>query len=219
MCSTRFASMKAGRCLEFTSRSFRPVCLAVVSPANGDREAMKSHTRKVLVGAGVAASWLMVATAAGAYHNNGDRSNEVKRAIDGGKAKNVIMFLGDGMGDSEITIARNYHVGAAGRLLDGQPPADRRVHDLRRAEGHHGRARLRHRLRRLGHRMGDRPQDLQQRHLGRPGHRCAAADDPRAPRRTPGSRPATSRPPNSPTRRRQCSTRTSACVVARARPT
>jgi alkaline phosphatase len=33
-----------------------------------------------------------------------------------GHARNVIMFLGDGMGDSEITVARNYAVGAAGRL-------------------------------------------------------------------------------------------------------
>lgn len=31
-------------------------------------------------------------------------------------ARNVILFIGDGMGDSEITIARNYAVGAAGRL-------------------------------------------------------------------------------------------------------
>lgn len=45
-----------------------------------------------------------------------DRSGDVKQAINGGGAKNVILFLGDGMGDSEITIARNYHVGAAGRL-------------------------------------------------------------------------------------------------------
>ncbi|GAX42423.1 putative alkaline phosphatase [Tolypothrix sp. NIES-4075] len=36
--------------------------------------------------------------------------------IDYGRAKNVILFIGDGMGDSEITIARNYSVGAAGRL-------------------------------------------------------------------------------------------------------
>ena len=43
-----------------------------------------------------------------------DRSKAVQQAIDGGRAKNVILFLGDGMGDSEITIARNYHVGAAG---------------------------------------------------------------------------------------------------------
>src|SRR5215467_6755185 len=46
-----------------------------------------------------------------------DRSKAVQKAIDSGRAKNVILFLGDGMGDSEITIARNYHVGAAGRLV------------------------------------------------------------------------------------------------------
>ncbi|MDZ8189360.1 MAG: alkaline phosphatase [Nostoc sp. ChiSLP02] len=34
-----------------------------------------------------------------------------------GRAKNIILFIGDGMGDSEITIARNYSVGAAGRLF------------------------------------------------------------------------------------------------------
>ena len=51
-----------------------------------------------------------------------DRSNAIKSAIDGGKAKNVILLIGDGMGDSEITIARNYTVGAAGRLaLDELP--------------------------------------------------------------------------------------------------
>ena len=38
------------------------------------------------------------------------------------KARNVILFIGDGMGDSEITIARNYHIGAAGRLeMDALP--------------------------------------------------------------------------------------------------
>ncbi|MDP8972024.1 MAG: alkaline phosphatase, partial [Actinomycetota bacterium] len=31
-----------------------------------------------------------------------------------GEARNVILLIGDGMGDSEITIARNYHLGAAG---------------------------------------------------------------------------------------------------------
>ena len=36
-----------------------------------------------------------------------------------GRAKNVILFLGDGMGDSEITIARNYYAGAAGRQQMG----------------------------------------------------------------------------------------------------
>jgi alkaline phosphatase len=33
------------------------------------------------------------------------------------RVRNVILLIGDGMGDSEITIARNYAVGAAGRLL------------------------------------------------------------------------------------------------------
>jgi alkaline phosphatase len=49
--------------------------------------------------------------------DNGPRS-----AVVGGHARNVIMFLGDGMGDSEITIARNYAVGAAGHLaMDSLP--------------------------------------------------------------------------------------------------
>jgi alkaline phosphatase len=52
----------------------------------------------------------------------GDRSNTVRNAIDRGRAKNVILLIGDGMGDSEITLARNYTVGAAGRLaLDELP--------------------------------------------------------------------------------------------------
>jgi alkaline phosphatase len=52
----------------------------------------------------------------------GDRSESLKQNIVGGRAKNVILLIGDGMGDSEITIARNYSVGAAGRLaLDTLP--------------------------------------------------------------------------------------------------
>src|SRR5215510_7539863 len=51
-----------------------------------------------------------------------DASGALRSAIDGGRAKNVILFLGDGMGDSEITIARNYQVGANGRLnMDSLP--------------------------------------------------------------------------------------------------
>ncbi len=47
---------------------------------------------------------------------SGDHTADVRAAIEGGRAKNVILFIGDGMGDSEITIARNYARGAAGRL-------------------------------------------------------------------------------------------------------
>ncbi|GAB3678835.1 alkaline phosphatase [Angustibacter aerolatus] len=45
-----------------------------------------------------------------------DNTDAAKAAIQGGKARNVILLIGDGMGDSEITIARNYQAGANGRL-------------------------------------------------------------------------------------------------------
>ena len=68
------------------------------------------------MGLGVA----VIGASAGA--DDGDRSDTVAAAIDNGTARNVILFIGDGMGDSEITIARNYGVGAAGRLaMDGLP--------------------------------------------------------------------------------------------------
>jgi alkaline phosphatase len=42
------------------------------------------------------------------------RTDQVRSALHGGKARNVIFFLGDGMGTQEITAARYYQVGAAG---------------------------------------------------------------------------------------------------------
>jgi alkaline phosphatase len=54
--------------------------------------------------------------------SNVDRTEAIRAAIKGGHARHVILFIGDGMGDSEITIARNYQVGANGRLaLDTLP--------------------------------------------------------------------------------------------------
>ncbi|MFJ5552200.1 alkaline phosphatase [Streptomyces sp. NPDC093225] len=53
-----------------------------------------------------------VTSTAGAF----DSAQKAKAAIQSGKAKNVILLIGDGMGDSEITLARDYTVGAAGRL-------------------------------------------------------------------------------------------------------
>jgi alkaline phosphatase len=41
---------------------------------------------------------------------------KLQQQIQAGRAKNIIFLLGDGMGDSEITAARNYQAGAAGRL-------------------------------------------------------------------------------------------------------
>ncbi|NNG34908.1 alkaline phosphatase [Nakamurella sp. DB0629] len=59
----------------------------------------------------------------GATRLDGDNTNNVRQAIKGGKARNVILLIGDGMGSSELTIARNYEYGAAGRLpgLDSLP--------------------------------------------------------------------------------------------------
>jgi alkaline phosphatase len=54
--------------------------------------------------------------------DDADRTEAVRQAVVGGTARNVLLFIGDGMGDSEITLARNYALGAAGRLaLDTLP--------------------------------------------------------------------------------------------------
>ncbi|MDQ7803259.1 alkaline phosphatase [Amycolatopsis sp. A133] len=52
----------------------------------------------------------------------GDRTADVRAAVQGGHARNVILFIGDGMGQSEITAARNYERGAAGRLAMDELP-------------------------------------------------------------------------------------------------
>lgn len=59
----------------------------------------------------------------GATRNAGDRTDAVRKAVVGGHARNVILLIGDGMGDSEITSARNYAKGAAGRFagIDALP--------------------------------------------------------------------------------------------------
>ena len=71
----------------------------------------------------------------GIYSPNGKTVSELAKhggaqriaSIGNEKAKNVILFLGDGMGDSEITVARDYLKGANGHFegLDavGQPGA------------------------------------------------------------------------------------------------
>ncbi len=87
--------------------------------------------RSALLAAGafVAAGTIFVSGAAVAvvasdsHRLSGDNTQNVRQAIVGGKAKNVILLIGDGMGDSEITIARNYAYGAAGTLpgIDALP--------------------------------------------------------------------------------------------------
>ncbi|GHF51542.1 alkaline phosphatase [Streptomyces mashuensis] len=66
-----------------------------------------------LLAAGVA----VPAAAAAASEDDGGRDVAALAAGHAPKkAKNVILLIGDGMGDSEITLARDYTVGAAGRL-------------------------------------------------------------------------------------------------------
>ncbi len=48
----------------------------------------------------------------GARRLTGDITEAFRASIIDGKPKNVILLIGDGMGDSEITVARNYAVGA-----------------------------------------------------------------------------------------------------------
>jgi alkaline phosphatase len=78
-------------------------------------------TRKRL--ALLAVTVFAVVAAAGAvataHHWDGegdDNSHAIKKLIDPHKPKSVILLIGDGMGDSEITLARYYGVGAEGTL-------------------------------------------------------------------------------------------------------
>ena len=86
----------------------------------GDGSVGSSKRRLLIAAAGLTA---VLATAAVAGGTSGDQSKNVKRQIDGGRAKNVILLIGDGMGESEITLARNYAFGAGGRLpgIDAPP--------------------------------------------------------------------------------------------------
>ena len=79
--------------------------------------------RAVLAGIAVATVAAVGAGVAVGTSDHPDRTQAVKSAIKGGKAKNVIFMLGDGMGDSEITAARYYAYGAGGSLpgIDALP--------------------------------------------------------------------------------------------------
>src|SRR6478609_4138387 len=51
-----------------------------------------------------------------------DKSAALKASVDISKPKNIILFIGDSMGDSEVTSGRYYAKGAAGRLdMDSLP--------------------------------------------------------------------------------------------------
>ncbi|WP_370942567.1 alkaline phosphatase [Amycolatopsis sp. cg5] len=84
--------------------------------------------RKWLAVGALGASLVAVAPIASAQPDDmrvasaGDRTQDVRNEIRGGAARNVILFIGDGMGHQEITAARNYERGAAGRLAMDELP-------------------------------------------------------------------------------------------------
>src|ERR1700742_5012933 len=45
-----------------------------------------------------------------------DKAAEIKATMDTAKQKNIILFIGDGMGEQEVTSGRYYAKGATGRL-------------------------------------------------------------------------------------------------------
>ena len=71
-----------------------------------------------------------VDTYGGAAREDGDQSRLIKESISSGKVRNVILLIGDGMGDSEITVARNYLRGAGGAFpgLDALPLTGQMTH-------------------------------------------------------------------------------------------
>jgi alkaline phosphatase len=73
-----------------------------------------NRTRTGIAGVAVVAALAVGATMAVGGQPSG--TDAVRDQLHGGKAKNVIYFLGDGMGTQEITAARYYQYGAAGRM-------------------------------------------------------------------------------------------------------
>jgi alkaline phosphatase len=76
---------------------------------------MKSRVLSALAAAfvAVAATGTGIAISASA---DDDQSASLAAKIDPSRPKNVILFIGDGMGDAEVTLGRYYGKGAAGRL-------------------------------------------------------------------------------------------------------
>jgi alkaline phosphatase len=64
----------------------------------------------------IGTAWGALPDPGGAGRTDGDQSDAARAAIKPEGVRNVILLIGDGMGDSEITAARNYAYGAAGTL-------------------------------------------------------------------------------------------------------
>ncbi|WP_038155192.1 alkaline phosphatase [Trabulsiella guamensis] len=71
-----------------------------------------------------------ITTPGGARRLSADQTDAIRASINSGKAKNIILLIGDGMGDSEITAARNYAEGAGGYFkgIDALPLTGQYTH-------------------------------------------------------------------------------------------
>ncbi|MGE4432328.1 MAG: alkaline phosphatase [Sphingobium sp.] len=71
-----------------------------------------------------------VAAPGGARRGSGDRTEAYRALLASGEVRNVILLIGDGMGDSEITLARNYAEGAGGSFkgIDALPFSGQYTH-------------------------------------------------------------------------------------------
>ncbi len=100
-----------------TSRRLRTAAAAVAVALTA------STSVAMLAAPALAATPGDVAEHGGATRNDGDMTDALRESIVDGPAKNVILLIGDGMGDSEITVARNYAEGAGGRFagIDALP--------------------------------------------------------------------------------------------------
>ncbi|WP_245396519.1 alkaline phosphatase [Jiella sonneratiae] len=93
----------------------------------GLAQAQEAKTPETLLVRGAAGD---LTQAAGARRMGGDATADLRKAIIDGPARNVILLIGDGMGDSEITIARNYAEGAGGYFkgIDALPLTGQYTH-------------------------------------------------------------------------------------------
>lgn len=92
---------------------------------------MRKSAAVVLLGTVATAGAAAVAVGAS---GDEDRSADLAAKIDSHRPKNVILLVGDGMGDSEVTLARYYGKGAAGRLnMDRLPFRGSSIHYVLKA--------------------------------------------------------------------------------------
>ncbi len=71
-----------------------------------------------------------ITTPGGARRLSADQTQALRESLNDKPAKNIILLIGDGMGDSEITAARNYAEGAGGYFkgIDALPLTGQYTH-------------------------------------------------------------------------------------------